>query len=143
MDKQELKKFNGDIFFEAQRAADNSYIYANWIGVQSLESIVMGGNLLLAMLRKQHCPVIVNNTHEQVGPWEVGINFLVYKWAPEAKVLGVKYFAHILSYGIFGRTSFDTFAPLVSSFFEVAAFEDENTAKIWAKAKATSSKVTI
>lgn len=143
MDKQKLKKTNGDIFFEAERAHDNSYIFVNWIGVQSLETIVMGGNLLLAMLRKQPCLAIVNNNHELVGPWEVGVNFLVYKWAPEAKVLGIRYFAHILSYGIFGRKSFDTFMPMVKSYFEVQAFEKEKDAKTWAKAKATSKQVKL
>ncbi|NDK56650.1 hypothetical protein [Pontibacter fetidus] len=141
MDKQELRKSNGDVFFEAERATDNSFICVNWIGVQSLESIVMGGNLLLAMLRKQSCQTIVNNNHELVGPWEVGINFMAYKWAPEAKVLGVKFFAHILSYGIYGRSSFEAFAPLVKSFFEVASFEDESAAKTWAKVKAAPRKL--
>jgi hypothetical protein len=143
MDKQELKKINGDIFFEAERADDNSYIYVNWIGVQSLETIVMGGNLLLAMLRKQSCSAIINNNHELVGPWEVGVNFLVYKWAPEAKVLGIRYFAHILSYGIFGRNSFDMFGPLVKSYFEVEAFENEKAAKSWVKTKVTSRRLKL
>lgn len=138
MDKQELKKSNGNVFFEAEREADNSYISANWIGVQSLESIVMGGNLLLAMLRKQPCAAIVNNNHELVGPWEIGVNYMVYKWAPEAKVLGVKYFAHILSYGIFGRNSFSMFEPLVKSFFDIEVFETEENAKEWARSKSGS-----
>jgi hypothetical protein len=35
----ELKKPNGDVFLVAERAADNSYIHAQWIGIQNLETV--------------------------------------------------------------------------------------------------------
>lgn len=135
MDKKELRKANGDVFFEAQRMADNSFIYANWIGVQSLESIILGGNLLLTMLRKQPCAAILNSNKELVGPWEVGVNWLGYKWAPQAKALGVVYFAHVFSYGIYGKKSFEAFLPFLNQHFEVCAFEDETAAREWLQQK--------
>jgi hypothetical protein len=140
MNKKELRKVNGDVFFEAERSADNSFISANWIGVQSLESIIMAGNQLLAMLRKKPCSAILNNNHELVGPWEVGVNWLAYKWAPQAKELGVQHFAHVMSYGIFGQNSFSAFAPLLKDIFEVRAFEDEKEAKEWLHQKFIARK---
>lgn len=140
MDKRELRKANGDVFFEAERKADNSFICANWIGVQSLESIVMGGNQLLSMLRKKPCSAILNNNHELVGPWDVGISWLAFKWAPQAKELGVEHYAHVMSYGIFGQNSFNSVAPLLKNHFEVRVFEDETDAKEWLRQKFLAKK---
>ncbi len=100
----------------------------------------MGSNLLLAMLRNKPCSAILNNNHELVGPWEVGINWLAYKWAPQARDLGVRHYAHVMSYGIFGQKSFKTFAPLLKGFFEVKAFEDETEAKEWLHQKFLAGK---
>ena len=61
MEKTELKKTNGDVFFEATRMADNSYILVNWVGIQSLETIMMGANQLLIMLRNKPCAAILNS----------------------------------------------------------------------------------
>ncbi|NEM98370.1 hypothetical protein [Pontibacter burrus] len=131
MSRTELRKANGDIFFEARRLADNSYIYVNWIGRQSLESIIMGGNHLLHMLRKEACYAILNNNHEIVGPWDTGADWIAHRWAPQAKALGVKYFAHIMSYGIYGQNSFSTLQPQLEQLFEVEVFEDEGLARNW------------
>ncbi|MEJ8757176.1 hypothetical protein WG947_09230 [Pontibacter sp. H259] len=140
MDKRELRKANGDVFFEAERKVDNSFICANWIGMQSLESIIMAGNNLLSMLRKKPCSGILNNNHELVGPWEIGVEWMAHKWAPQAKELGVKHFAHVMSYGIFGQNSFNTLSPLLKQYFEVRAFEDETAAKDWLQQKFLETK---
>jgi len=131
MGSTELRKANGDIFFEARRHADNSYIYVNWVGRQSLESIIMGGNHLLQMLRKESCNAILNNNHELVGPWDTGAEWVVQRWAPQAKNLGVKYFAHIMSYGIYGQNTFKTIQPRLKKICEVEVFEDEGLARNW------------
>lgn len=135
MDKRELRKANGDVFFEAVRMTDNSFIKANWIGLQSLESIVMGSNLLLSMLREKPCSALLNSNSELVGPWEVGVKWLAMKWAPEAKAFGVRYFAHVLSHGIFGKRSFQTLLPLIENEFDVRSFDDETAAEEWIKFK--------
>ncbi|MFA1770414.1 hypothetical protein ACD591_03860 [Rufibacter glacialis] len=131
MDKMELKKPNGDVYFEAWRLSDNSCIKVNWIGIQSLETVVMGGNLVLTMLREKSCPAILNSNRELIGPWESSANYMAQKWAPSAKRLGLQYFAHVLSPGIFGRRSFDLFLQLLTTPLTVKSFEDEETADAW------------
>lgn len=130
-----LRKANNDVFFEAERLPGQSVISANWIGVQSMETVVMGGNQLLAMLKQQPSLGILNNNHELVGPWDLAVKWLAYKWAPEANKLGVKYFAHVLSHGIYGRRSFEMLEPLIQEYFETRTFEDENAAEMWLNLK--------
>jgi hypothetical protein len=127
----DLKKATGDVFCEIRRSADNTFIYVNWIGIQSLETVVMGGNQVLVMLRKKPCPAILNSNRELVGPWEHAVSWVVNKWAPQAKVLGVSYFAHVLSHGIFGKRSFEKLRPEIEQLFRVKSFEDITLAEKW------------
>lgn len=129
--KKELKKASGDVFFEAWRAPDNAFIYVNWIGIQSMETIVMGGNQVLNMLRDKPCPAILNSNRELVGPWDVAVSWLKSRWAPQASELGVRYYAHVLSPGIFGKRSFEQLHPSLKAYFKVKSYEDESMAEEW------------
>ena len=114
---------------------DNSYIYVEWIGIQSLETVMMGGKKILAMLVEQPCTSILNSNKELIGPWNVAINWLSYRWAPQAQELGVKYYAHVLSPGVFGQRSFQLMQPVLNTHFKVKSFEDESTAEAWLQFK--------
>jgi hypothetical protein len=135
MDKIELKKANGDVFLEARRMPDNSFILANWIGIQTLETIVMGGNQILALLRERSCPGFLNSNKEVIGPWEIAVNWLALKWTPKARLLGLRYFAHVLSPGIYGQRSFQALYPKIAGQLEVKTFADEKEAHLWLHAK--------
>ncbi|GHA63352.1 hypothetical protein SAMN04487941_1641 [Pontibacter akesuensis] len=131
VEHKELKKANGDVFFEVRRTTDNSFISMNWVGIQSLETIVMGCNQVLTMLREKPCPRLLNSNRELIGPWEVAVNWLAYKWAPQAKSLGLRYYAHVLSPGIYGQRSFQSLYPALQSQLNIEVFEDEKKAEQW------------
>ena len=131
MDKKELRKTNGDLFFEAERIGKDSYILVNWIGIQSIETIMMGASQLLAMLRQQPCNAILNSNKELIGPWHDGAIFLGSKWAPQARILGVLYFAHVLAPGIYGKSSFDRFYQLGHQHLQIETFTTDAEAEVW------------
>jgi hypothetical protein len=131
MEKKELKKANGDIYFEAMRPPGASYIIVNWIGIQSLETVVMGGNLLLAMMREKPCRGFLNSNRELIGPWEVAVPYLANKWAPAAHLLGLRYFSQVLSPGIYGRRSYETFKQQLKQLLITKSFEDQEAAEDW------------
>jgi hypothetical protein len=131
MDRKELRKANGDVFFEAERQAGNSFIFVNWIGIQSIEMIMMGANLLLTMLRQRPCAAILNSNQELIGPWNDGALFLGGKWAPQAKKLGVIHFAHVLAHGIYGQSSFQLFHQLGQQHLQIQTFETDAEAQAW------------
>lgn len=135
MDKLELRKGNGDVFLEARRMPDNSFILANWIGIQSLETVVMGCNHILALLQERPCPGMLNSNKELIGPWDSAVNWLAYKWAPKAKSAGLQYFAHVLSPGVYGQRSFEDLYPKLATQLEVETFEDDRSAQAWLQAK--------
>jgi hypothetical protein len=131
IDRKELQKANGDVFCEIRRSPDNAFIYVNWIGIQSLETIVMGSNQVLKLMREKECHAILNDNHELVGPWDIAVSWLISKWAPQAKALGLRYYAHILSHGIFGKRSYEKLMPDLKLYFKVKSFEDEELAEQW------------
>ncbi|KAA3438421.1 hypothetical protein [Rufibacter hautae] len=132
MDKTELKKANGDVYFEAQWLPLDGYILVNWIGIQTLETVVMGGNQILAMLREKPTRGLLNSNRELIGPWEVAVPYMAFKWGPAASALGLRYFAHVLSPGIFGQRSFDSFQKqLKEPLLNVRAFENQTQAEQW------------
>ncbi|MGV3586938.1 MAG: hypothetical protein ACO1OF_08065 [Adhaeribacter sp.] len=131
MIKKELKKANGDIFFEAERKPDNAYIHVNWIGVQSIEMIMLGAKQLLHMLRAEACPAILNSNKELIGPWHDGALFLGSKWAPQAKNLGLVYFAHVLAPGVYGQSSFQQFYQFGQQYLQIETFTTDAEAEAW------------
>ncbi|MDB5262497.1 MAG: hypothetical protein JWQ14_1778 [Adhaeribacter sp.] len=131
MDIKELKKANGDVFFEAARQPGNSYIHVNWIGIQSVETIMMGATQLLNMLRQESCPKILNSQKELIGPWEDGALYLGSKWAPHASLLGVLHFAQVLPPGIYGQRSFQHFYQLAQKHFQIETFTTDEEAEAW------------
>ncbi|MGV3502938.1 MAG: hypothetical protein ACO1O1_04475 [Adhaeribacter sp.] len=135
MDKIELRKGNGDVFLEARRMPDNSFIMVSWIGIQSMETVVMGGNNILALLQERPCPGMLNSNKELIGPWEEAVNWLAFKWAPKAKAAGLQYLAHVLSPGVYGQKSFEALYPKLASYLQVETFQDERSAQAWLQAK--------
>ena len=133
MEKTELKKTNGDVFFEATRMADNSYILVNWVGIQSLETIMMGANQLLIMLRNKPCTAILNSNKELIGPWDAGALFMGNTWATRARMLGLNNFAHVLAPGIYGKRAFQKFYQEAQNQFHIETFETDAAARAWLK----------
>lgn len=131
METTALKKANGDVFFEATRETGNAYILVNWIGLQSLETIMMGANSLLQMLRQRSSPAILNSNKELIGPWDQGALFLGSDWAPKARVLGLKNFAHVLAPGIYGKRAFEHFVNNAGKYFRIETFETDDAAARW------------
>ncbi|WP_460892592.1 hypothetical protein [Rufibacter soli] len=110
----------------------NSFVFVNWVGIQSLETMVMGSNLVLSLLREKSCPGLLNSNRELIGPWEVAVPYLAHKWAPAARELGLRNFAHVLSPGIFGQRSYEKFSQQVQDrVLHVRAFEEQAQAEEW------------
>ncbi|PSR52664.1 hypothetical protein AHMF7605_03550 [Adhaeribacter arboris] len=131
MERKELKKFNGDLFFEVQRKAANSYIFTNWVGIQTLETILLGTNQVLDMLRKEPSTGILNSNRELIGPWDDGALYMGNKWVMELNTLGVIHFAHVLAPGIYGQRSFEKFFQLAQPYLQIEVFNSNEEAESW------------
>jgi hypothetical protein len=87
------------------------------------------------MLRERPCAGLLNSNRELIGPWDEAVSWLARKWAPQAKALGLRRCAHVLSPGIYGRRSFEVLAPSLEGSFELGVFEEESGAKEWLQSR--------
>ncbi|WP_207434417.1 hypothetical protein [Sabulibacter ruber] len=131
MAKVELKKPNGDVFLIAERAPDNSYIHAQWIGIQTLDTVKQGGTLYIKMLEEQPCPRLLNNHKELIGPWTVANDWIVQFWTPRVMELGLEYMSQVLAPGVYGKMSFHQLHQFIGDKFQIKMFEEVEPALEW------------
>ncbi|WP_205504594.1 hypothetical protein [Rufibacter psychrotolerans] len=141
MTKIELKKPNGDVFLIAERAPDNAYIHAHWIGIQTLETVKQGGNLHIQMLEEQPCPRLLNDHKELIGPWTVANEWIVQHWTPRVMALGLEYMAQVLAPGVYGKMSFHQLHQFIGDKFQIKMFEEVDPALAWLLTVGTSDPV--
>ncbi len=131
MTKVELKKPNGDVFLIAERMPDNLYIHAQWIGIQTLDTVMQGGSHYIKMLQEQPCSRLLNNHKELIGPWEVANDWIVSFWTPKVMELGLQYMSQVLAPGIYGKMSFHHLHQHIGDKFQIKMFEDVPPALDW------------
>jgi hypothetical protein len=128
---KEFKKPNGDTFLIAERAEDNAYIHARWIGIQTLETVKEGGMFYVNMLKEKPCPRLLNNHKELIGPWDIANEWIAKEWTPMVMKLGLKYMSQVLAPGIYGKMSFHQLHQHIGDQFEIKMFDEEMPALDW------------
>jgi hypothetical protein len=131
MGKIELKKDNGDVFVEFKRVGENSYLQANWIGRQTIETVRQGGSYYIQLLQEQPCSKLLNNHHELIGPWDIANDWIVEEWTPRVRALGLTHLAQVLAPGIYGQMSWHQLHQRIDDRFEIKLFDDEAAARSW------------
>ncbi|MGV3541047.1 MAG: hypothetical protein ACO1OQ_14625 [Rufibacter sp.] len=131
MTKTELKKPNGDTFLIAERATNNEYIHAQWIGRQNLQTVMQGGNHYIKMIEEQPCPKLLNNHQELIGPWDIANDWIVSYWTPRVMELGLRYLSQVLAPGVYGQMSFHQLHQHIGDKFEIKMFDKVEPALQW------------
>jgi hypothetical protein len=131
MGQKEFKKDNGDVFLIAERMPDNAYIHAQWIGIQTLNTIQEGGNYYVDLLTQQPCPKLLNNHQELIGPWNIATDWIEKEWTPKVRALGLQYMAQVLAPGIYGQMSFHQLHQRIDDQLEIRMFGDLRSARQW------------
>ncbi|RNI29035.1 hypothetical protein [Rufibacter latericius] len=131
MTKVELKKPNGDVFLIAERTQNNEYIHAQWVGIQTLDTVMQGGTHYIKMLQEQPCPRLLNNHKELIGPWNVANDWIVQFWTPKVMELGLQYMSQVLAPGIYGQMSFHQLHQHIGDKFQIKMFEEVAPALDW------------
>src|SRR5688500_2483281 len=100
--RKELKRRDGEIFITLEYQPKENWIYVNWIGLQSVETVKEGGQAMLEMLQQTGCHKILNDNRELVGPWDNANDWVEQTWTPNMIANGLRYLAFIVSYGRYG-----------------------------------------
>jgi len=135
MAKTELRKDNGDVFLEIERQPDNSYVFANWIGLQSVETVQEGGKIMLEMMHERPYLKLLNSNKEVVGPWNTANDWVANTWTPQMQAAGLRYLAQVLGPGIYAQMTFKDLYQRIDDVFEIKMFDTNQDAMAWLDAQ--------
>ncbi|WP_018478777.1 hypothetical protein [Pontibacter roseus] len=127
----ELKKIFGDVYFRANRMPDNAFLYSQWYGVQSVETVQAGGYKLLEMMRERPCLSLLNSNKHVIGSWDMALEWAENEWAPSMRALGLKYLAQVVPSSIYASMTIESLIQHIDDTFEIRTFEEDEAAKAW------------
>ncbi len=90
-----------DVEFDPQQ----QYVYVNWKGFHSVESVKTGCEKLLQVLAEQPCKHVLNDNRMVSGPWMGAAEWVATDWFPRVYAAGVEKFAWIVSTNVFSQMS--------------------------------------
>lgn len=111
-------------FIEISYEPSGKYLYANWLGFQSEESVKNGCNLMLEQLIKKNCSKVLNDNTKVTGPWQSATEWVATVWFPKMENAGLKHFSWVFSSNIFAELSAKKAMPasdIVKSFNSLTA----------------------
>lgn len=127
----ELKKVFGDVFVRIKIMPNNAFIYADWQGVQSVETVMQGGYKLIDMVKESGCTKLLNSNKKVIGSWDMALEWAQNVWTPEIKAAGLKYLAQVVPSSIYATISIENLIQRIGNEFEIRTFEDDATAAAW------------
>src|SRR5688572_12969856 len=105
-------------------------ICMDWKGEQNLETVKLGCNKLIKLLREVNCHKILNdNTHVR-GSWSDASEWVATECLPNLKEAGLEYIAWVYSPSKFSQLSTNETLNLNKSVVAVT-FQDVEAAKKW------------
>lgn len=140
--KTEISNAFGTVFLTIEYDAKNNWIHNTWIGYQTTESIIKGGEAFLEMLEKTKCPYLLNDNQQVIGPWDHGIDWITNVWKPRALASGLKQFAHVVSPDSLSANSAEMMRDKLNNYMIIKIFGTLEDAQNWLRAaQAESSEV--
>ncbi len=127
----ELKKVFGDVFFKARRIDNGSILYAQWYGVQSVETVMQGGYKMLDMIKETPYTKLLNSNKNVVGSWDMALDWAENTWTPQMKAAGLRYLAQVLPTSIYATLTIECLIQRIDNNLEIRLFEDEAEAEAW------------
>jgi hypothetical protein len=129
--KKEIKNTLDRTFIFIELDEENKWVYNNWVGYQSFDSVVAGANACLDYLEPQKCKAILNDNRQVVGPWDHATDWIANDWTPRAIRAGLKYFAHVVDDQTLAAMSAGEMHQKVGDIFEMKVFNQIEDARDW------------
>ncbi|WP_026463196.1 hypothetical protein [Adhaeribacter aquaticus] len=129
--KKVLRKLDGGEFITIEYKSHEGWVYVNWIGLQSVETVKAGGEAMLEALKETGCSKFLNDNRELVGPWDKANDWVQTNWTPRMLEAGLKYLAFIVSHGRYGKLSAEDAHRRIGNKFEMKLFDSYDKATTW------------
>ncbi|TYZ06370.1 hypothetical protein FY528_18540 [Hymenobacter lutimineralis] len=131
MDQQQYTNSFGKVYLTVQYDPANQWLYNDWQGLLSTDTVVQGCEGVLRALEATNCAYILNDNRGVIGSWNQANDWIEQHWMPQALAAGLTRFAHVVAPGIFGQSSAEAMHQRVGTRFEMCLFQDIEAARNW------------
>jgi hypothetical protein len=108
----------------------HEWIYADWTGDQTLETVQAGALKMLDLMAAEHCHKVLNNNTAVTSMWSDAAVWGGTEWFPAMQAAGLRYFAWVYSPNVYSRLSTDLTLQYTAQPV-IATFDDLDTARAW------------
>lgn len=109
----------------------HNWLYADWQGPQTLETVQVGSAQLVEQLRRERCEKLLNDNRAVHGMWMDGSEWIARDLPPALEAAGLRYVAWVYSPEVFSRLSAQRAMEQSGRRFLTLAFEDLSAARAW------------
>ena len=127
----ELVNGFGQVYLTIAYDPANQWVYNNWIGYQTYIGIISGADACLHPLRDNHCPYLLNDNRQVIGPWNHAVDWLTQDWIPRAIKQGLTHFAHVVSPDSLAANSAEAMQASIGEELPLRLFSDIEEAQAW------------
>lgn len=118
-------------FISIRYQAEGHYMDVDWKGYQNYDSVVKGCEIMLELMKKNHCSLVLNDNTLVKGNWSEASDWGAEVWFPAMAKAGLKKFAWIYSPSTFSRIAAGKSLPSEYDAVQVAFFDDKTAAAAW------------
>ncbi len=121
----------GQTYLTIRYERENNWIYNEWRGVLSIDSVMQGATAVLEIMRATACPYLLNDNLAVVGSWNQANDWIAREWMPQALELGLRRFAHVVAPGTFVQVSAEEMQKRAAERFAMELFSNVEEARVW------------
>lgn len=126
-----LRNSFGQPYLTITHEAENNWIYNEWRGVLSVDSVMQGAGAVLEVMRETGCQYLLNDNRAVVGSWNQANDWIAQTWMPQALELGLRRFAHLAPPDTFVQASAEEMRKRVNERFVMALFATPEEGTAW------------
>lgn len=127
---QELKSPTGRVYLTIETDTVNRWIFVDWMGYLTAESIKAGAQAYTEALAKSGFSCVLNDTRSVRGPWDHSMDWVINVWAPNAAAAGLKHFAMVSTPESLADGSAANFYAQLKAF-QAEVFDNLSSARAW------------
>lgn len=131
--RKELYNAMGRQFLTIEYDIYNKWVYNNWIGYQTINSIIKGANTCLEYIEEHKCAFVLNDNRLVSGPWNHSNEWIAHRWMPRAVVAGMRFFAHVVNAQTLAEISAGEMHQNANGLFTMQVFNNYDLARTWLK----------
>ncbi|KUG06045.1 hypothetical protein [Solirubrum puertoriconensis] len=109
----------------------NEWLYVNWVGNQTEQSVREGATKILDYVQQEQVCKVLNDNTNVTGMWGGAAEWVGKELIPALNAVGLQYAAWVYSPDIYSRLSTDSSLQHVAGGVIVLPFDDVETAASW------------